>query len=139
MKRSREPEETLLEEYPSSIRNTATTLGVGHGGLTPISRDDTSTLLPAAKIAELDLSDNDSGIQMRCSLPPHKEPLIFSSYGEYETHYRDQHTNRCAECRKNFPSAHLLGVHIEEAHDSFVLVRRDRGERTVSPLDFHPR
>ncbi len=91
---------------------------------------------PAAKIAELDLSDGNldgrGEIAMRCSLPPHREPVPFSSYAAYETHYRDQHTNRCAECRKNFPSAHLLGLHIEETHDSFAQARRERGDRTVS-------
>lgn len=93
---------------------------------------------PAAKIAELDLSDGNldgrGEIAMRCSLPPHREPVPFSSYAAYETHYRDQHTNRCAECRKNFPSAHLLGLHIEETHDSFAQARRERGDRTVSTV-----
>jgi len=68
---------------------------------------------------------------MRCSLPPHREPLFFATYEDYETHYQKTHTNRCLECRRNFPSAHLLGVHIEEMHDSFAQVMRDRGERTV--------
>ncbi|KXX80472.1 hypothetical protein MMYC01_202461 [Madurella mycetomatis] len=132
MKRSREPEETPSEGTVSTIRNTAATAAaVGHGGLAPINRDD-NTLQPAAKLAWLDLSDNDGGVHMRCSLPPHKESLVFSSYGEYETHYKNQHTNRCAQCRKNFPSAHLLGLHIEETHDAFVLVKRERGERTYS-------
>jgi hypothetical protein len=135
MKRLREVEEASPEEKASAIRNTATTVGTDHGGLKPINRDDGNTLSRAAKITELDLSDH-GGVRMRCSLPPHKESLVFSSYGEYETHYRDQHTNRCVECRKNFPSAHLLSLHIEETHDSLVLVRRERGERTVKPPDF---
>ena len=103
-----------------------------HGGMNEIDKGGASP--PAAKIAQLDLPDNvtDSNITMRCSLPPHKEPVVFSSYAEYEAHYRNQHTNRCAECRKNFPSGHLLGLHIEETHDSFAQVRREKGERTVS-------
>ncbi|KAH8895053.1 hypothetical protein GQ53DRAFT_779848 [Thozetella sp. PMI_491] len=89
--------------------------------------------LPAAKVAELDADVGDAaGLTMRCSLPPHKEPLVFTTYKEYEAHYSNAHTNRCIECRKNFPSSHLLGVHIEEWHDSFVAVKREKGEQTYS-------
>ncbi|KAK3997308.1 hypothetical protein QBC44DRAFT_315717 [Cladorrhinum sp. PSN332] len=88
---------------------------------------------PAAKITELDPASSDNTkFKIRCSLPPHKESLVFSSYDEYETHYRNQHTYRCLECRKNFPSGHLLGLHIEETHDSFFTIKREKGERTYS-------
>ncbi|EAQ91361.1 hypothetical protein CHGG_03296 [Chaetomium globosum CBS 148.51] len=122
MKRSREPEEAHHEEVALAGLNTAAPVGDSH--ISP----------PAAKIAGLDLSSNDGdrNIEMHCSLPPHKEAIKFSSYDAYEAHYRDQHTNRCAQCRKNFPSAHLVGLHIEEIHDSFVQVRREKGERTYS-------
>ncbi|KAJ6446363.1 zinc finger domain-containing protein [Purpureocillium lavendulum] len=69
---------------------------------------------------------------MRCSLPPHKSAISFGSYGEYEAHYHQFHTNRCLECNKNFPSDHLLSVHIEEWHDPLVKVRRDKGEHTYT-------
>ncbi|KAM4054751.1 zinc finger domain-containing protein [Hirsutella rhossiliensis] len=69
---------------------------------------------------------------MRCSLPPHKTPIAFSSYGDFELHYHAFHTHRCLECHKNFPSDHLLSVHIEECHDPLVSIRRDRGEHTYS-------
>ncbi|KAK4155908.1 hypothetical protein C8A00DRAFT_13118 [Chaetomidium leptoderma] len=135
MKRSREPEEALPEATPTGQstedhgRLNRSTSGSGEGD------GDGDASQPAAKIAELDLSDNDNNrdINMRCSLPPHREPVVFSSYSAYETHYRDQHTNRCAECRKNFPSALFLSLHIEETHDSFAQARKERGERTVSP------
>ncbi|KEY69387.1 hypothetical protein S7711_05701 [Stachybotrys chartarum IBT 7711] len=89
---------------------------------------------PAAKITELDsaVCDPDNDVAMKCHLPPHKEPLTFKSYAEYESHYASFHTNRCLECRKNFPSQHLLGVHIEEFHDPLVVIRRDKGEHTYS-------
>lgn len=86
----------------------------------------------AAKIVGLDDSDANVTV-MRCSLPPHKEPLAFRTYPEYEAHYHSFHFNRCLECRKNFPSNHLLGVHIEECHDPLIRVKREQGERTVSP------
>lgn len=69
--------------------------------------------------------------EMICSLPPHRQTLSFASYEEYEIHYLKTHTNRCTECRKNFPTEHFLNLHIEENHDSLVSVRRERGEKTV--------
>jgi len=69
---------------------------------------------------------------MRCSLPPHKETISFASYEEYEVHYAKAHVNRCAECGKNFPTEHFLGLHIEENHDPLIQARRDKGEKTVS-------
>ena len=69
---------------------------------------------------------------MKCSMPPHREALAFKSYADYEVHYRKAHTNRCVECGRNLPSEHLLGVHIEECHDVFAALRRERGEHTVS-------
>ncbi|KAJ4419979.1 hypothetical protein N0V85_000773 [Neurospora sp. IMI 360204] len=138
MKRSREP-----EEDPLSQQQTATTTScpypdqqhVGDTTGTTTSRStsaDVSGSPPAAKIAELDPTESlsQAGLQMKCSLPPHKDTLVFSTYSEYESHYNSTHTNRCLECRRNFPSAHLLGLHIEENHDSFMAVKRDRGEHT---------
>lgn len=128
MKRSREPEETLPEDVTATVRSVE-----DHGEMNQTITNDGDSLPPAAKIIDLDLPDNDSrDIQMRCSLPPHREPQVFSTYPEYEAHYRGQHTNRCVACRRNFPSAHLLSLHIEETHDAFVQAKRERGERTVS-------
>lgn len=129
MKRSREPEEDL-DPDPQP-----------HGHAQQSAGSDTARQ-PFAKIAELDSAvtddeedgddDADRAVAMKCALPPHKEPVTFRSYGEYESHYNKFHTNRCLECRKNFPSEHLLGIHIEECHDPLVVVRRDKGEHTVS-------
>jgi hypothetical protein len=121
MKRSREPEE-YLDSYSQQDEGTQRS--------EPLDEE-----RPTAKLPQLDCAvhdqDDDTPI-MRCSLPPHKEAIAFRSYQEYESHYTMFHTNRCLECRKNFPSEHLLGVHIEECHDPLVRVRRDRGEHTVS-------
>lgn len=99
--------------------------------------DSEVALRPVTKYTELDSainSEDDEGnatTTMRCSLPPHKEPQSFTAYSDYEAHYNKFHTNRCLECRKNFPSQHLLGIHIEEFHDPLVVIKRDRGEHTV--------
>jgi hypothetical protein len=93
-------------------------------------------LRPVSKVTQLEsaIGDEEDTIAMRCNLPPHKEPLAFSSYDEYEVHYNKSHTNRCLECHKNFPSEHLLNVHIEEYHDPLVIVKREQGEHTVCPI-----
>ncbi|KAK0123575.1 hypothetical protein ONS96_010554 [Cadophora gregata f. sp. sojae] len=70
--------------------------------------------------------------EMRCSLPPHRGTLTFASFEEYDVHYAKTHTNRCLECRKNFPTEHFLNLHIEENHDSMISVLKGRGEKTYS-------
>ncbi|KAI6785756.1 Zinc finger protein-like protein [Emericellopsis cladophorae] len=117
MKRSREREEVIEHSSDDSADN----IDIRH--ISKISELDPESPGPA--------HDNTTPI-MRCTLPPHKEPMSFRSYGEYESHYNNAHTNRCLECRKNFPSEHLLTVHIEEFHDPLVVVRRDRGEHTYT-------
>ncbi|CAG7555385.1 unnamed protein product [Fusarium equiseti] len=93
------------------------------------------SLRPVYKVTQLDSAiddDEEDTVAMRCNLPPHREPLSFRSYDEYEVHYNKSHTNRCLECRKNFPSEHLLNVHIEEYHDPLVSVKREQGQHTYS-------
>ncbi|KAJ5191671.1 uncharacterized protein N7498_010656 [Penicillium cinerascens] len=67
---------------------------------------------------------------MQCALPPHRETLSFSSYEDYEVHYRQAHVNRCSQCSKNFPTGHFLNLHIEENHDPLASARRARGDKT---------
>ncbi|KAJ3610328.1 hypothetical protein NHX12_022421 [Muraenolepis orangiensis] len=43
---------------------------------------------------------------------------VFRSVEEYEHHYNSMHRQVCSSCRRAFPSARLLDVHIEEWHDS---------------------
>ena len=68
---------------------------------------------------------------MRCSLPPHK-PLDFNTYAEYESHYQQAHSDRCTECKKNFPTSHLLELHLAENHDPIEASRREAGEKTYA-------
>lgn len=121
MKRSREPED-LDSDGPS-----------GDAGSPWSESAAAAAAEPVAKVVELDPNDADqpAATAMKCSLPPHRETLSFASYDEWESHCAKTHSNRCLECRKNFPSSHLLDVHIEECHDSFMAVKRERGEHTV--------
>lgn len=86
------------------------------------------------KIIQLDPNSGEAtqAIEMRCSLPGHRQTLTFSTFEDYDVHYAKVHVNRCLECRKNFPTEHFLNLHIEENHDALVSVRRERGEKTVS-------
>ncbi|KAI1378192.1 hypothetical protein F4677DRAFT_385804 [Hypoxylon crocopeplum] len=131
MKRSREPEED--DEFSSP--DPEVTSDRTADGASPRTLG-----LPPAKITELDESavddkhdSNDSNtFTMKCSLPPHRDVMSFKTYAEYESHHNRTHTNRCVECGKNLPSEHLLNVHIEECHDVFAAVKREKGEHTYS-------
>ncbi|KAL1968991.1 hypothetical protein VTN77DRAFT_825 [Rasamsonia byssochlamydoides] len=98
---------------------------------TSSSRATPAVTPPPAKVTTLDEVDRPAQV-MRCSLPPHREALTFSSYEEYEVHYLQTHVNRCSECGKNFPTHHFLNLHIEENHDPLIATRRERGEKTYS-------
>ena len=67
---------------------------------------------------------------MQCTLTPHKETIRFDSQEEYEIHYAEEHTNRCATCSKNFPTPRYLELHIEENHNALREVLAARGEKT---------
>ncbi|KAJ5619008.1 Zinc finger C2H2 [Penicillium lagena] len=88
----------------------------------------TTATPPPAPYERPNLDQNTSKV-MHCSLPPHRETLSFASYEDYEVHYRQTHVNRCSECSKNFPTSHLLNIHIEENHDPLFAARKARGEK----------
>jgi hypothetical protein len=126
-KRSREDSE------PPSPDSTDTTFEISAiSVINPKSYFESDTL--SSKIVHL---DSQSGVaqqppEMFCSLPPHRQTVSFPSYEDYEIHYLKDHTNRCTQCRKNFPTEHFLNLHIEENHDSMISVLKERGEKTVS-------
>ncbi|KAL1895290.1 hypothetical protein Cpir12675_003307 [Ceratocystis pirilliformis] len=100
-----------------------------------------AALYPVSKAVQLDseLLDPKGGScpvsNMICCLPPHKDPVSFRSFHDYEAHYARDHSYRCYECHRNLPSEHLLDVHIEECHDAFTAVKRERGEKTVKSCE----
>jgi hypothetical protein len=69
---------------------------------------------------------------MQCSLPPHRDGLDFASIEAFEVHYTQCHSNRCASCGKNFPTAHFLALHIDENHNAFREALQGRGEKTFA-------
>ncbi|KAJ5181067.1 Zinc finger C2H2 [Penicillium cf. griseofulvum] len=89
-----------------------------------------TTTPPSERNKFIDSGTNILPEVMHCSLPPHRETLLFTSYEDYEVHYLQSHVNRCSECSKNFPTGHLLNLHIEENHDPLAAARRARGDKT---------
>ena len=109
--------------------------------LTPESHDSDAELGAgqASKYIHVDdqlqrLDASSSSTMMLCSLPPHGHTLTFPTYESYDVHYMKAHANRCAACGKNFPSEHLLGLHIAENHDPLNDARKARGEKIVGAL-----
>lgn len=43
---------------------------------------------------------------------------VLKTLEEYEHHYNSLHRHVCCSCRRSFPSARLLDIHIQEWHDS---------------------
>ncbi|KAK7717347.1 hypothetical protein SLS64_002837 [Diaporthe eres] len=113
MKRSREPEEDC---EPSS------------------TTEQDVTIVPVSKFVGLDTDDShsDTTTDIKCSLPGHGPGMRFATYQDYESHYHQAHSNRCLDCRKNFPSSHILNLHIREFHDALTELRKEKGDHIYS-------
>lgn len=120
------------QDSVSSSPEAADSPFIASDSASPVSSGEPSR---SAKYTQLDAETKP--VVMRCLLPPH-QPLTFASYEEYNVHYQKSHVNRCAECHKNFPSDHYLGLHIAENHDSLAEARRARGEKTVCLVSLSP-
>ncbi|KAI2631025.1 hypothetical protein GGR54DRAFT_585220 [Hypoxylon sp. NC1633] len=131
MKRSREHEEDEEISSPESEISSERTSDRASPRIIDGFRPTKITELDETAVDDKD-SNSNTPFTMRCSLPPHRDVLSFKTYAEYEAHHNSTHTNRCVECRKNFPSEHLLSIHIEECHDAFAAVKREKGEHTYS-------
>ncbi|KAH0564782.1 hypothetical protein GP486_001827 [Trichoglossum hirsutum] len=104
------------------------------GEISPVAATSPVNPLHSIKYVELDNVEANPEVTevMRCSLPPHRQSISFTSFEAYEVHYAKAHVNRCSECRKNFPTEHFLSLHIEENHDPLNAVRKSRGEKTYA-------
>lgn len=65
--------------------------------------------------------------EFTCSL--HATPIVFASLESFESHYSTTHTWICDSCRCRFPSERFLALHLDEEHDPFVQIHRERGEK----------
>lgn len=52
---------------------------------------------------------------------------IFNTYDEFEAHILNYHHHICQECTRKLPSEFLLDLHIEENHDPFFEIKKDKG------------
>jgi len=131
VKRSREDFDTPSTNEVQDARESTTE------PLSSSPRSDSSfDFAESSKLVHIDKEASAASQQpevMRCSLPPHaRQTISFTSFEDYEVHYKKTHVNRCAECRKNFPTPHFLDLHISENHNPLLEVLRERGEHTVS-------
>ncbi|CCU79586.1 unnamed protein product [Blumeria hordei] len=95
-----------------------------------VRRESSSRVLRSSKFVQLDSEIKlNTFTAMSCSLPPHSQTFTFNSYSEYEVHYAKVHTNRCLECRRNFPTEYFLTLHIEENHDPLFSIKKERGDK----------
>ncbi|XP_075466415.1 zinc finger protein 511 isoform X1 [Ascaphus truei] len=51
---------------------------------------------------------------------------LFDTLDSYEHHYNTQHRNVCSSCKRSFPSARLLDIHLLEWHDSLFQVMAEK-------------
>ncbi|XP_068111457.1 zinc finger protein 511 [Hyperolius riggenbachi] len=51
---------------------------------------------------------------------------VFDTLESYEHHYNTLHRNVCSTCKRSFPSARLLDIHILEWHDSLFLIMAEK-------------
>lgn len=47
----------------------------------------------------------------------------------YEKHYEAKHANVCLTCNKIFPGFEWLRLHLDEIHNTLLLIRKERGEK----------
>ena len=60
--------------------------------------------------------------------------LSFDSLADCDAHYEESHIFQCFECFTILPTAKLLDLHLEEAHDSFFAAAVERGKAKFSCL-----
>lgn len=89
-------------------------------------------------IEEVKYDNVNSSTNIVCTFPPcHLNSVILGSYLEYEDHIRRYHDNRCNSCFKNFPSEEFLNVHIEENHNPFLIIQKEKGMKVYKCLKFN--
>ena len=62
---------------------------------------------------------------------PRCADVTFITREAYDQHWAECHIHQCLECSLNFPSAHLLDLHITEQHDPFFEIKVSSAKATV--------
>uniref|UniRef100_A0A8B9KSE9 Zinc finger protein 511 n=1 Tax=Astyanax mexicanus TaxID=7994 RepID=A0A8B9KSE9_ASTMX len=62
--------------------------------------------------------------EFRCHITSCKQ--LFDTLEGYEHHYNSLHRHVCSNCKRSFPSNHLLDIHIQEWHDSLFQVMAEK-------------
>ncbi|KAI4886091.1 hypothetical protein NFI96_003649 [Prochilodus magdalenae] len=62
--------------------------------------------------------------EFRCHIAGCKQ--LFDTLEGYEHHYNSLHRHVCSNCKRSFPSNHLLDIHILEWHDSLFQVMAEK-------------
>lgn len=74
---------------------------------------------------------------IKCSIPPcHSNPISFNDYFAYEAHIVDTHNFLCLECQKRFPSEAFLNIHIDENHNPFFQISKEKGEKVYKCFQY---
>ncbi|CAH6723428.1 hypothetical protein CLIB1444_15S01068 [[Candida] jaroonii] len=88
-------------------------------------------------------ADNDTTTivhqRIPCTLTPcWIDSINFDSYEAYESHVQTVHTNICTQCKKKFPTYNYLMIHIEEHHDPFFQIKKERGDKVYKCFNYDP-
>ncbi|KAG2222716.1 hypothetical protein INT45_011204, partial [Circinella minor] len=58
-----------------------------------------------------------------------RKPKAFYSTAAYEAHYEEMHSHVCSVCDKPFPNAYYLQLHLDEFHNLFIEIQKERGDK----------
>lgn len=84
------------------------------------------------------ISNNSSNnVIISCTFPPcHNNSPRFRDYFLYEAHIIQCHSFACSQCHKKFPSDSLLDIHIDENHNPFFQLEKERGGKVYKCLQY---
>jgi len=70
--------------------------------------------------------DHDSSDAEEFLCGEHGCQQTFRSVAAFQRHYQQWHRHTCIQCKKAFPTDHLLELHIEESHDPFFEIQESK-------------
>lgn len=80
-----------------------------------------------SSLEERTLARHKSAIRVPCTFGSCAyKNTFFNTYDEFEAHMLNYHHYICQECDRKLPSGFLLDLHIEENHDPFFDLKKDK-------------